>query len=817
MHTYTWRGRALAASAALAVAITPLAATGAFAAPSRSAATAVDTTYLSDTLGLPADTVVETVTYDRFQWLLQQSGQFAYIIGSASDPGFAAKVVAADTAAKAAGATKLYWYDPNLSGYTGIRNLDTRNPAGINLAAASQTVYGNTWKNVLGQNLGNGIKSIPAASGTTVTVSADDTVVNDSVDPLWDYRSTSTAAVSTTDDVFFVYDKDHAVASAPDKVVDWVNLSTTADAPGEIAAAFTAIGGGATIDQISQFEWWKSAANKKHDQSFADDARYGGDPVTDSDNADGWRIKQITYPELIHLLSVKATADTNFALLFGGTWCHNTRAVLSAVNAEAQANDVATVYNFDLVLDGGNINGTNGSGNALHARDNANSGAIFNFRPSYLYGDVVRTYFKNLVTEYDPNTGTRVSYYPGGDLTAFPDVVRKLQVPFLINYQRGIGTNPSSTAVKRQWIQQNTDASTGLPTFKEYMTEVWFSRPSAQLGLNFAIPADESTLTAPQTAALAQARAGVEFAQDGLEKLGDFFGGLPGAVVSTRTVTAPDVVYGSDATVTVAIANKYGRVPAGVATLTINGTDYPVTVNQNAAAFTVPGLAAGTYPFTVAYAGDSQVVAFTETGSLTVTPAAVAVAGTVASASTPQVAGTYQVTVTQPSGLAVPTGAVTVTLTSGAVIKTASGTLSAGHAAVVLPKLPAGTWTAFVAYAGDSNYAAKTVGGASVVSTKTAVSSVVGKVTKVPTHSKSGSYRITVVQPAGLAKASGLVSLRIVHGSTVKRVSGTISGGVVTVTVPKLSKGTWKVSVSYGGDANYVAKTVSGPSIKVTK
>lgn len=129
--------------------------------------------------------------------------------------------------------------------------------------------------------------------------------------------------------------------------------------------------------------------------------------------------------------------------------------MLKDVNAQAQENDVATVYNFDLVLDGGTVNGTNGGSNPIHVRDNANSGSTFNFRPSYVYGDVVRTYFKNLVTEYDPNSGTSVSYYPGGDLTAFPSVVRKLQVPFVLNYERGTGTNPSSTAVKRQWIQQN--------------------------------------------------------------------------------------------------------------------------------------------------------------------------------------------------------------------------------------------------------------------------------------------------------------------------------------------------------------------------
>jgi len=817
MHAHTLRRRVVAASAGLAVAVTPLVvATTAGAVPSRAAATAVDTTYLADTLGLPANTIVETVTYDRFQWLLQQPGQFAFVIGSASDAGFPAKVQAADLAAKAAGATKLYWFDPNLTGYTGIRNLDTRNPSGINLAAASQTIYGNVWKNVLGQYLGNGISSVPNAGQTTATISANDAIINDSVDPVWDYRTTATPAVTTTDDVFFIYDKDRKVADVNDKVVDWVNLTTTSDATAEIAAAFTAVGGGAVIDQLGQFEWWESSANRKHDLAYADDARYGGDILEDSDAADGWRVQQVTYPELLHLLAIKDDANKNFVLLFGGTWCHNTRAVVKQINAEAQDNGVQTVYNFDLVLDGGTVNGTNGGGNPIHVRDNANSGSTFNFRPSYVYGDVVRANFRNLITEYDPHSGSRVSYYPGGDLTAFPDVVRKLQVPFLINYQRGTGTNPSATAVKRQWIQQNTDASTGLPSFREYMSEWWYTEPSAQIGLNFSI-ADESVLTDPQKSQLSQARAQVAFGQEAVAKLSTFFGGLPGAVVSTRTVTAPDVVYGSDANVTVAIENAYGRVPAGNATLTIDGSTHTVAVAQNAAAFTVEGLAAGSYPFTVSYAGDSQVVAFTESGTLNVTKAAVTATGTVTTASTPQTTGTYKVTVTQPSGLAQATGNVAVTLTSGATTKVVNGTLSGGSATIALPKLAAGTWTASAAYAGDTNYAAKTVAGASVVSKKAAVTKVAGAVTKTPTTTAAGKYTATVTQPSGLAKATGKVTVTLKRGTTVKKVTGTLSSGKVTITVPKLAKGTWTASVAYPGDANYAAKTATGASIKVTK
>lgn len=723
MNRHVTHRRVATLGATLALAVGPLA-TGlagstAAAAPARSAATSVDNTYLQDTFpGLPSNTVVETVTYDRFQWLLQQPGQLAFLIGSAADPGFTANVVATDAAARAAGTKKVYWFDPNLSGYSDDRNLDTRDPAGINLAASAQTVFGNTWRNLLGQYLGNGIKSVP--NGASVTVTTDDTVVNDSVDPLWDYRAVpAQTPVAASADVFFVYDKDHRSATAADKVLDWTNLSTAAD-PAAAASGVTAdlasvTGGAAAIDAIDQFHWWKDAANSKHKASYPDTIRYGGDILTDADNAEGWRIKQITYPELLHLLDIQDSADKNFVLLFGGTWCHNTRAVLKYVNQQAQDNDVKTVYNFDLVLDGGTTNGTNGGTNPIHVRDNANSGTTTNFRPSYLYGDVVRKYLKNLITEYDPNTGTRVAYYPGGDTTAFPDVVRKLQVPFLVNYQRGTSL---STAVKRQWIQQNTDSSTGLPTFKEYMTEWWFTSRSPQLGLSFSI-ADESRLSDAEKAQLSQARANVDFAQDGLAKLKAFFGGLPGAVVSRPSVTAAPVAYGTAPSVAVAIANDYGRVPAGNVTLSVGGASYVAKVAQNAASFTLPKLVPGSYPYTVSYAGDGQVVAFQRTGTLTVTRGSlIRTAGAVVKAPTSSHAGRYKVTVTAPAGLATATGKVTVTLTKGRSRKTVVATLAAGTATVTVPKLKKGTWKVKLAYAGDARYTAQSGAGTAVKAKK---------------------------------------------------------------------------------------------------
>lgn len=680
----------------------------------RNASAAVDTTYLADKLGLPSDTVIETVTYDRFQWLLQQSGQFSFLIGSASDTGFAANAVKVDTAAKAAGASKVYWFDPNLTGQTGIKTLDVRNTGNINLHANSQAIFGNIWKNVLGQYLGNGIKSTPNAAKTSVTITADDTVVNDSVDPIWDFRSTASGqAAATTDDVFFTYDKAHTSGANADKIVSWVNLSTEANVDTALGTAFTAIGG-SNIDALSQFEWWKDSANSKHAIGYGSAlsaeervARYGGDILASTDDDNGWVIKQITYPELLHLLDIQDRSDRNFVILFGGTWCHNTRAVLKQVNQNALENGVRTVYNFDLVLDGGTVNGTNGGANPIHVRAAANGGtpAAFNFRPSWAYGDVVRKYFKNLVTEYDPNSGSHVSYYPGGDLTAFPDVVRRLQVPFLINYQRGTAANPSSTSIKGQWIQRNVDASTGLATYREYMTEQWFTTPSAKLGLDFVIPttaAGEAALTDAQKLSLASARANATFGAQAIADLNTFFDSVPG-YIPTRTLTIPTA--GSTAKVTLTLSDLQGRTPTGKVTLKWVGKTYTANVVNGVATFNTPVQTAGVKSYTISYVTDAQIAGFSETATATVGKSSVATAeGTVTRTPTATAAGTLRVTLTRGAGLPAVGGNVRITLTKDAVSKVVSAKVSGGVATVTLPKLVAGAWTVTGTYLGDSNF-----------------------------------------------------------------------------------------------------------------
>ncbi|MFT4123543.1 MAG: Ig-like domain repeat protein [Microbacteriaceae bacterium] len=908
-HARRWRTASALTAAALVVA--SLSTGAAATAATRTATTYTDTSYLSDTLGVSSDTVIETVSYDRFQWLLQQSGQYAVLIGDpAEDSSFASAAQAVDAAAQAAGVDAVYWFDPNLTGSVTVGSnvtpaLDIREPSAIStISSASQTVYGYAWTSLIAQYLGNGLAATVTGKDTEsakVVTATDASVVNDADDPLYDYSSGTPS--TATDSTFFVYDKDNSTADAEaDKLVESVDL--TADPSGyaaDVEAAFAAVGGD-SIDSSDEFAFWESEINAKHvAQASAGTTVDGESILDDSDDADGWAVQQLTYPELVHLLNLKDSASQNFVILFGGTWCPNTRAVIKDVNAEAQDNGV-TVYNFDTVLDGGTVGGgTTSSSNPLQVRNTANYSTTLNANPTYVYASILATYLKNIVTQYDLNNGSYVTYYPNGDTTKSLAAVRKLQVPFLINYQRGTATSPSSTAIKRQWIQQNTDSSTGLPTFKEYMTQYWYARPDAgRIGLtnsqfpfeleipyldgfdwespsypdtttnaddaDYLVSADATALatalaavsgssslttvadvTAAITAAnaastvdttlvanlttiqtywtLAQTRktnvtnalANVAFGLEAVAKLGTFFGGLPGGVVSTRTVTAPAVVYGTAPNVTVAIANDYGRVPTGDVTLTVNGASYTKTVSGNAASFTLPVLTPGSYRYTLSYPGDDQILAFTDTGTLTVVKSQTSsVSGSVGTTPTQAAAGSYSVAVSVPAGLVAATGVVTVTLTKGSTSSSYTAALSSGAATVSLPKLAAGTWAVATSWPGDSNYPAASTSGTITVA-KVAAKKLSGSFTKKPTSKKVGKYTVRVTAATGVtATRSGKVTVTLAKGSSTKKVTGTLAKGKLTVTVPKLAKGTWKIKIRWAGNASYSSASAKS-SVKITR
>jgi hypothetical protein len=927
---------------AAAVAVVSLAgATAASATPLRTPSTAsyTDATFIQDTFPLITDAkpAIEPVTYDRFQWLLQQPGNYAFLIGDpAEDTTFAARAADVEADAVAAGVKKVYWFDPNLSGSAKVGgttepNLDIRNPAGITtLAAASQKIYGYAWLNLVGQYLGDGVTATPASQGTesaTVTATTGTTTSNDygsnatystevgntSGGALYDYTS-GNAPANVSDSYFFIYNKDHTVSAGggtqPQKIVSWVDLTKEASSTTAQTDVTTAIGtvGAANLTETDQSAWWQSEVNSKEDVQASSHAQGGdgSDPVLGASDVANWRVDQVPYPELVDLLKSSATASATAVILFGGTWCPNTRPVLPFINRYAAQNNVE-VFNFDTVLDGGTVGGgTTSSSNPLQSRNSAASGTTTNANPTFLYGDLVRQYLKNIQTQYQPTVGDGfVTYYPGGDTTKTLTTVNKLQVPFLIGYQAGgtQDTNASGAGVTRQWIEQNTDTS-GLPYYTEYMSVWWFTNPlQGELGLS--IPSDApiwSTLNSelatnytnnPNAYQFDPSKLWVNTGTDSDDASFISAGGNDWATVTynttKQTLTVASATSSTSGAINLTAANLSAALSALGASAPVN---YAAAKTAYIAAYTASPTSATTTELAtvVAYWGlaqsrknsINQAWGSTYKASTPVSPSSVAGGADAVQAlntffgglpgaaipNTPSVSATQvdsstaaqlTFTLTNQYGRQ-PTAGVSLTLTGNGTTVTgtapltqqssttypqADTTIVSDAASFTLPVLPAGSYSYTLTYPGDSQLAAapaqsgtltvtqapapatpvstpvpapvSQVLGSTVTVTKLTVSKVTGSVSKAPTSKASGKYRVTIATPSGHSTATGNVTIKIKKGSTIRTLTGALAHGAVTFTVPKLAKGTWTVAISWLGDANYLAATATGATIKVTK
>ncbi len=186
------------------------------------------------------------------------------------------------------------------------------------------------------------------------------------------------------------------------------------------------------------------------------------------------------------------------------------------------------------------------------------------------------------------------------------------------------------------------------------------------------------------------------------------------------TISAATVVVGSAApiTLTATVAPGSGSgMPTGTITFS-NGTTQlgqPVTLSNGTATYSynTSSLAAGTYPLTAAYSGDTNYGPSTSSaGTLTVLPlipttSTESITGTPSSSeSNVGSSVTLAATVAHSSGTAAPTGTVTFANGSTAL---GSGTLnSIGTATYSTSSLAVGTYSIVASYGGDANYAAST-------------------------------------------------------------------------------------------------------------
>ena len=140
-----------------------------------------------------------------------------------------------------------------------------------------------------------------------------------------------------------------------------------------------------------------------------------------------------------------------------------------------------------------------------------------------------------------------------------------------------------------------------------------------------------------------------------------------------------------------------------------------------------------------------------------------------------------------------------------------------GKVSFDLPKgVAPGTHTLLAEYSGRGVNLASTSTTRLTVS-KAAASPKVAVSTK-PTSKKTGAATVTVQGAADVTAPSGTAYVRFTKGKSTKTVKVTLTDGQSLVTIPKLKKGTWKVTVKYNGDSNYTSFGYKkATSIKVTK
>jgi len=240
-------------------------------------------------------------------------------------------------------------------------------------------------------------------------------------------------------------------------------------------------------------------------------------------------------------------------------------------------------------------------------------------------------------------------------------------------------------------------------------------------------------------------------------------------------------------------------VAPGTATLNADGT-FSVTLKVDKAALdalaTSPSLTQyGIYTYAGSGASEATFETYTPISFVKATGS---VSTTVTKKPTPAATGTATLKVTSDETA---TGDVQLQVkrANGSVVATTSAQLQDGAAAVTLPRLAPGRYSLVASYAGDGVVAGATS------TTALDVAKVAARVTaswaKKPTARKAGKLKVTVSATGVTATGKVTVVIKNAKGKKVRTVAGTLSKGVVTIKVPKLKAGKYKLSVAYAGDS----------------
>ena len=254
-------------------------------------------------------------------------------------------------------------------------------------------------------------------------------------------------------------------------------------------------------------------------------------------------------------------------------------------------------------------------------------------------------------------------------------------------------------------------------------------------------------------------------------------------------VVIADVDYGNGFVIEATLTGVNNAPLSGNVIVTVAGKEYIVEVTDGKGIFTGDKLAAGTYGFAAAWAGNDNYSAVVENGDFKVNK----IDSTVAvNADDIKVGENVTVTVNVPTDA---TGDVII-IVDGVDYTVA---IENGKAVKTIADLKANVYTVTVKYSGDNNYNANQN---TTEFTVSKISDYNMNIT-VPEFKEGVNSTINVVLPKD---ATGTVTVEI--GG--KNYTANVTDGVANVIIPGLGVGDYNITTTYSGDAKYDLMTKKG-------
>lgn len=389
--------------------------------------------------------VFHTAEYYQFEYLLQQPGTYIFLIGGAWSDSTQAVLPLINAVAKEYGITAIYNFDPKLDGNT----LDIQ---------ASNTPYTKLYTSLVRDYLLN------------LTVA----------DPEQQVTDTDALSYSKIESPYlFVYNKDHKNGETPAPILSYFEESpvwedfTKQDGSldqeavaGYEARLRSAFDRAATEENgrkilshsvLTDSDYIKDVINTRYQTAYGNNSSRNLYRPFDTEEDVVYEV--VTLSELNGILS----SEGNYAILFGGLWCHNTWAVVGLIDAYAKKYNIDKIYFYDTVLD------SSGSGSSTQTRNS-------NRELTPLYTDLVKQYLTNIFTINDAgylNTLSKGNYTTEEEKLALRTSgsnsiyytnsqeetvwASRLQLPFFFTYNKDHLDAQQKPAPILGYVEQMTD------------------------------------------------------------------------------------------------------------------------------------------------------------------------------------------------------------------------------------------------------------------------------------------------------------------------------------------------------------------------